>query len=249
VTRFEITTSPLERLTDGSRALLATFAPEQVTKVAAARVKRLLVNHLTLFHQQNPNQFGAPRSGIYADMARSVNVQEGRDSSVSITHTAILQKIFGGEIKPRTKRFLTLPAIAEAYGKPSRDFGVGLKVETIEMDALAERDGGVPEYIPQGLQSRPWAKALVEAERTELSSDFFKKSGRKKQIWEKARKRGGRVVYWLVRKVNQKATLGIIPHQAEIEAEILAGVDGMFQRQFGIGAQTIEGPFQPGGRN
>jgi hypothetical protein len=233
-----------ERLTDGSRLMLAEFTPQQLAKVAAVRIKRLFVNHFTAFHARNPNQFGAPRQGIYADFARATNSEvKPTEAIVSTTHVAILQKVYGGVIKPRQKKYLTLPAIAEAYGKPARDFPAagGLKVATVD---LSEADY---DYIPESWRGRETGKALVENDVTVLSKDFFKKSGQKKQIWEKAERRGGKVIYWLLRSVNQKPTEGVVPTRDQIETELYAAVDMLFKQRFGPGslAQTTQGPTIP----
>ncbi len=63
------------------------------------------------------------RLHFYAAAARATNYRVLPDGAVvSINHIGIAQRYFGGEIRPRNSKYLTIPARDEAEGRRARDF-------------------------------------------------------------------------------------------------------------------------------
>jgi hypothetical protein len=99
------------------------------------------------------------RSNFWNEIAQSVQspVVEGGDTQVrvSITDPRIAQKVFGGEIRAKNVRMLTIPQTPEAYGRTAETFEheTGLKLFLIkesDFAALAAKfsSGGIAiEYI------------------------------------------------------------------------------------------------------
>ena len=70
-------------------------------------------------HHRTATRLGANRTGFYldaADKTQDPHLEEG-GVSVSVKKRGIAQRLFGGTITPTTKKWLTIPATAEAYGK------------------------------------------------------------------------------------------------------------------------------------
>lgn len=75
-------------------------------------------HHVNATH---PNRFGAKRTNFWNAVADSVFTQRPKRTSVAvgIGHQAIAQKIYGGEIRAKRVKNLTIPLTREAYEHPS----------------------------------------------------------------------------------------------------------------------------------
>lgn len=64
---------------------------------------------------------------FWAELARSVNVRSVSSKRVSVytSHVAAAQKEFGGEIRPKNAKALTIPITEEARGKRASEFESG----------------------------------------------------------------------------------------------------------------------------
>lgn len=73
---------------------------------------------------QEPNKRGFPSLGFWNRIrkATALTAFDSVGATISISDPAILQKIHGGDITPKEGRYLTLPAIAAAYGRSPRTF-------------------------------------------------------------------------------------------------------------------------------
>lgn len=90
---------------------------------------------------------------FWNDVARSVQVAEVGPQAVRVhaAHVAAAQKEFGGEIRPRNARALTIPVSDEASGKRASEFesggrelfvlDLGKDSDTIGLLGYAEEDG------------------------------------------------------------------------------------------------------------
>ncbi len=86
-------------------------------------VARLVQQHFLRLNASRANPLGGPRSNFYAQAARGTRYDVLTDGVlVSVSQVGIRQRLEGGEIVPRSVKYLTLPAIAEAYGKRAREF-------------------------------------------------------------------------------------------------------------------------------
>lgn len=69
-------------------------------------------------------QRGWPQQHFWARIARATGLAgyDEKEATVSVADPAILLKIYGGTVKPKTGKFLALPMRAEAYGKFARSW-------------------------------------------------------------------------------------------------------------------------------
>jgi hypothetical protein len=80
----------------------------------------------TLTHEGNP-KLGHSRPGLFERFARATSFTATPSSiTLSVAHPAIRQRIYGGTIKPVRRKYLTIPARKEAYGKSAREAPVEL---------------------------------------------------------------------------------------------------------------------------
>src|SRR5260370_31538129 len=83
----------------------------------------LVQQHFLRLNASRANPLGGPRSNFYAQAARSTRYDVLTDGVlVSVSQVGIRQRREGGEIVPRNVKYLTIPAIAEAFGRRAAEF-------------------------------------------------------------------------------------------------------------------------------
>lgn len=145
----------------------------------------------------------------YRGAADSVTVTSSPVGAViSITQVGFRQRVQGGVIRPKAgKKFLTIPAAPEAYGRRAGEFSA------LEMRYVMDESGHL----------RP---ALVQRAHTTLK---FVNRRRKDGTVSLSVKPGalneGKVMYWLVRQVTQRADSSVLPAPGLIiAAAVQAGI-------------------------
>ena len=147
-------------------------------------------------------------SRFYEEAAKGTLLGQVDDAgaSVEIHKLGVAQRYFGGPIEPKNVQFLTIPAAEESFGKT---------VETVEQDVqLGVRygAGGVP-------------RALVE-----LVQETSEKTGRP----FKSPRPGGKVLFWLVKHVDQEPDPTVLPEPDEIRTAVVDALSlYMTDTQFG----------------
>lgn len=145
----------------------------------------------------------------YAQAARSVNTRGGGAglALVTVSQIGIRQRLHGGPIVPiPPRRFLTIPEAPEAFSKRARDFH--------DLDfTFALDDHG---------RLRP---ALVRRASTAISFTRRKrKDGSVKVTVKPGDLRGGEVIFWLYRKVNQRADPTVLPAGPLMQATAMEAI-------------------------
>lgn len=160
-----------------------------------------LINHFAAlegnpFYHKTAYGLGASPTGFFADAARETQAPEveGDGVSVSITKRGLRQRFFGGTIRPTLKKWLTIPAIAEAYGKAAGSF-FNLR------------------FVPLG----PDLAALVERRATLIK----RKRGKGASGFQPVAETIGAVFFWLKKQVTQHADPGVLPTNEEMIAAAL----------------------------
>ncbi len=181
-----------------------------VLRAAGTGLKQTLVDHLSQLdkddvHHHSSSSLGAQQVHFYGSAVGSVqNPQiEGDDEvSVSINSVGLAQRYYGGVIGAKNKKWLTIPAVADAYGKRAGSFN-NLRFVLF----------------------RPDLAALVE---TMAKSTKTAANGVVKRTGETAVK--GRVVYWLKKEVTQEGDPTVLPTDDEMSARAIeAGQEAVAQ--------------------
>jgi hypothetical protein len=111
-----------------------------------------------------------------AALATSSGVQ-GKAAYVSIDHEGIALRRFGGTVRPRTAKFLSIPAIDEAQGKRAREFS-GLHFRRNASGnggRLCDVGGRVFYWLVEQSTHQPDPSVLpTDAEITEAATDALK---------------------------------------------------------------------------
>lgn len=186
--------------TPAVKRMLESIGGPNINKRVGEAGADLIRGHLEGLNSAKPNKLGGKRTNFWAQCARSTSfvlVPEG--ALVSINQIGFRQRLEGGTISPRNAKFLTIPAIAEAYGKRAREFN-NLRFAMI---------GGKP--------------ALIEAEHSGVR---FGKRGVKATL-----NLGGKVYYWLARRVTQQAFPGALPTIDQMGKVIVERLDKIIARE------------------
>lgn len=93
--------------------------PDGLLAVLGRDLRNQLVAHFRLRQKENPNKLGGKRTNFWLQVARSVQNPEVESDSIriSINDPRIEQKIYGGVIRPKRAKALTIPVAPEAYGR------------------------------------------------------------------------------------------------------------------------------------
>jgi hypothetical protein len=172
---------------------LGAALPSALAKATAEDLVIATQDHLRELDTRG-NRLGGQRTHFYGEAAANTTGQaEGDQVRVSINKQGIRQRFFGGTIKPVNRKFLTIPARAEAHGKTAREFN-NLR---FAID---------PELGP----------VLVEAERTDV--DLQPRRKKLSPVSERARSAGGAVMFLLRRSVTQRPDPEVVPSKEKLGA-------------------------------
>lgn len=179
---------------------------QQVIGRAAVNAIR---THLFTVNVARPNALGGKRTNFYASAARGTSFTAVADGVVvSVSNVGIRQRILGGTIRPRTAKFLTIPATAEAHGKRASEF-----------------DDLVVVFGSRG-QPIALAHALFRRTRAQLAAI---PASRRVGMTRTAGQHGG-IVFWLRRSVTQAPDPSVLPTEAEIYRAAGVAVDAVVLR-------------------
>ena len=180
----------LSRLKDA--ADLAGLAP-----VMARAIGIQLKDHLVALDAQR-HKYGRH---YYVQAARSVTARAaGGFALVSVTQIGIRQRFYGGTITPKSAKMLTIPACPEAYGMRAKEFS------DLQVARVLDPQTG---HLRLALVRR--ASQVISISRRKRPDGTIKTSVRPGDV-----RAGGEVMFWLVRKVTQKADPTVLPTREEM---------------------------------
>ena len=184
--------------------------PEKMGQAAGPAVVNKVRSHFFALNAERSNKLGGKRTNFFNQAARSTQFKADRTGVVvSINHLGIRQRYLGGTIKPTGgRRFLTIPAIAEAYATRAGEWN------NLKFGFAFDPKGNV----------RP---ALIEAQSTALKFGAKRKDGSRKVT--ATTRAGGQAVFWLVRGVTQRPDPSVLPTDQEIQDAALTGIAKYFQ--------------------
>lgn len=108
-------------------AVNRAIQPAAVLPIIGRSANNTIREHLVDLNKTRPNQLGGKRTQFYGQAARSTQFQVVGDSAiVSINQVGIAQRYYGGTIRPRSSKYLTIPVAPEAYGHRASEFNLEL---------------------------------------------------------------------------------------------------------------------------
>lgn len=105
-------------------ARLAKFGPSPgLSRVAGEAAAQAVRDHFVKLDSSRPNALGGRRTHFWGKAARSVTSSPTKDGAeVTVSHTGVRQRLYGGTIRAVNAKYLTVPARAEAHGRRARSF-------------------------------------------------------------------------------------------------------------------------------
>lgn len=188
---------------DGASPALAavrTFlSPSRLNQLVGRSATNVYRQHLFGLNNTRPNALGGQRTNFYAQAARATHFDVAGDIGViiSINQVGIAQRFFGGTIKPKTAKFLTIPARAEAHGKRAGEFN--------DLIVLFGKNG-------------PYA--LARAVSTAISVGRRGADGTRRVA--SRGQQGGEIMFWLVKEATQAADPTVLPDKATVFEQVNA---------------------------
>lgn len=189
----------------------------QVREAMGGAMRLTLIEHFAelerdTVHHRTASRLGASPTGFYADAAAGTQLPqlEGEDGvSVSINKEGLAQRLFGGVITAgKSSKWLTIPAIALAYGRRAGSFN-----------------------NLQFVYFRPDLAALKERLSTLVKRD-------RKGIYRPIASTIGAVFFWLKREVTQAPDPSVLPTTEKLlEPAMLAGrqaIDRIWEKPIGL---------------
>lgn len=106
------------------RRLSLSVAPGAINPVAGRAGVNKVKEHYWKLEQERPNALGGKRTNFWAQCARSTHFTLLPDGvTVHVSQVGAAQRYYGGTIRPKGgKKYLTIPARAEAHGMRAREF-------------------------------------------------------------------------------------------------------------------------------
>ena len=96
---------------------------KEATAAAAHGLHDYLSAYIANLDNDRANPLGGTRSHFYRHAAEGITEELHEDSAdVVINQTGFRQRLLGGEIHAKNSKYLTIPAIAEAYGHHAPEF-------------------------------------------------------------------------------------------------------------------------------
>lgn len=128
----------------------------EALQAMGAALKLTLVEHLSQLDQDSvhhrwASKLGADSTHFYGSAVGSVQlpqIERRGEVSVSINNIGLAQRYFGGVIAPREKKWITIPAVAEAYGKRAGSFNNLQFINSMRFPAQGFASGGLVDSGP-----------------------------------------------------------------------------------------------------
>lgn len=184
---------------------------QEATLIAGRGVAEKARDH---FRELAFNRHRNEGPNFYEQARRSVQnpVVAGNVASVAINQIGIAQRLFGGVIRPVLRKFLTIPAEGNRTGKTAGEFS------NLRFGFAENKFGNL-------------APALIE------KSSVLVKLGRKRKDGSRKETRTelpeGKVMFWLARKVFQRADPTVLPTEAELETAARIPLENYLLRKLG----------------
>lgn len=206
---FSTTIELSDQATPLATRLAIELQPERLGQAAGPAVVNRVRAHFFELNRERANKLGGKRTNFFNQAARSTQYKVSRDAvTVSINHVGVRQRYQGGTIRPTgSRKFLTIPAIAEAYATRAGEW------PNLKFGFAFDRRGNI----------RP---ALIEAQSTALKFGAKRKDGTRK-VTRTARE-GGQAVFWLVGSVTQRPDPSVLPTNDQIREAAFAGIRKYF---------------------
>ncbi len=159
-----------DEVTPDLRRLLKLAARDGGLRAVIGRAGANVLRKHFRGRNRRPNKLGGARTNFWSRVAESVHAPRtsGTRIVIPINHPAIAQKVFGGTIRARKARNLSIPVAPEAHGKSPRVFdGLTFAMTRAGVGLLGTREAGGVFHalyvLKRSVSQRPDPEALPKA--------------------------------------------------------------------------------------
>lgn len=165
-----------------NRLLAQAKNPRGILAAGGRAVRNFLVRHFRKLDRENPNALGGARTHFWLQVGRSVQNPEitNTTATVSVSDPRYAHKVYGGTIRAKRHRNLTIPRTPEAHGKAAEVLESELGIELVAIGDVDAGQGVLAEILPNGgmrvhyvlrpsVTQDPWPGALPDAD--EIADD------------------------------------------------------------------------------
>lgn len=151
----------------------AAIAPERIRPVIGRAASNVFVAHYRMLNRTRPNKLGGKRTNYFLGAARGTSYEVVPDGVlISTNQIGIRQRYYGGTIRPKKAKYLTIPVHPMAHGKRAGEFGKldlirgrGGKPIALALPAQGKRGFGTILYrLVQQVNQKPDPSILPTAE-------------------------------------------------------------------------------------
>lgn len=184
--------------------LNGALRPEQLNPVIGRAAVNVYRGHLLQLNRTRPNKLGGKRTNFYAQAGRGTNfVVEADGITVSIPSVGIAQRFYGGVIRPKASKFLTIPVHPAAHGKRARE---------MDLEVIFGEGG------------RPIALATKSTRAVQITQN------RRGEAVRKSIGRRGEIMFLLKKSVTQAPDPTVLPRTDEVAAAAIIAVNDSVDR-------------------
>lgn len=190
-------------VTDTARPALArvrgVLQSSQLNPVVGRAVRNVYRSHLFRLDRERPNALGGERTNFYAQAARGTSFTVDPDGvTISIASIGIAQRFYGGVIRPKAAKWLTIPAAPEAHGKTARQFD-------LELVWNSDR------------------KPVALATKNTLSMSITRNA--QGEVVKRQTGNARKIMFWLRKSVTQNPDPTVLPPKDEVAAAAVTAID------------------------
>lgn len=197
-------TSVHDRATPVVVAVGDSVRPERIKPTIGRAVVNAFQRHLRAVNASRPNALGGRRTNFYNAAAGGTHFDILPDGvMISVNQVGLRQRVRGGTISPTRRKFLTVPAVAEAHGKRASEF-----------DDLT---------VVFGVRGQPIALAHALFRRTRQQLRGLAPLHRLGTT--RSGNRHGGIVFWLRTQVTQPPDPSVVPGSLAIAAAAISAVN------------------------
>lgn len=187
-----------------SRRVARVLSPEYLRPVVGRAASNVYRTHLFALDRERPNAMGGQRTHFYAQAARGTQFTHDADGvTISIVNIGIRQRFYGGVIRPKNSKWLTIPANPAAHGKRAREF---------DLEVIYDGEG------------RPIALATKSTRAVQITQNARGNTVRK------SIGRHGVIMYWLKKSVTQAPDPTVLAPIDKVAGAIISNVNAVVDR-------------------
>lgn len=151
--------------------------PTALAAVVGRKARNILKTHFLKRDKSHANPLSERRTHFWRAASDSIHAPvvsaDGGSVTISVTHTGVAQRYFGGTIRAKRVDFLTIPVSEEAYGRTVKTFEkeVGEKPKLLIIGRIGKSKNPKPKRDNDGFDYILTSSVVQKSDRTVLPTE------------------------------------------------------------------------------